>query len=260
LQNSALRRLKWKAYRWLRRPSIIFNHPLGYRLLLEFSDVAAPALYDGWYEEAEAEKIVELVQPGMTVLDIGAHIGYFTLLMAVRVGPLGKVYAFEPNPAVYRKLTANLALNARCSDGRVLVHNVALSAQNGEAEFFCPIDGYEGVGGLKDTKRAPLGSVTRVPIRTLDTVIEREGIRKLDFIKMDIEGGELDALRGAERTLAAMRPTILFEACDLNTEPYGYRVFHLLDYLERRGYEVKQAGLSQNFLATPKAQCKLMAG
>jgi FkbM family methyltransferase len=207
----------------------------------------------GEYEPEETQKILELVQPGMTVLDVGAYIGYFTLLMAVRVGPLGKVFAFEANPNVYRRLTQNLALNLDRLDSRVALRRLALSSKDDDqAEFFCPIDGYEGVGGLKNTRRAPLGNVARVPVRTLDAFIESESISKVDFIKMDIEGGELDALRGAERTLAAMRPVILFEACDLNTEPYGYRVFELLEYLERRGYTVKQVGLGQNFVATPR--------
>jgi FkbM family methyltransferase len=253
LRNRALRRLKWRAYRWLRRPSVVCDHPFGYRIRLESSDVSAHQVYFGYYEAEETERIFELVQPGMTVLDVGAYIGYFTLLMAVRVGPQGKVYAFEPNPNMYRRLIGNLALNAEHSDGRVVPQQVALSAHDGEAEFFCPIDGLEGVGGLRDTKRAPVASVKRVPIRTLDGFVERERMTKVDFIKMDIEGGELDALRGAEGMLSTMRPTILFEACELNTAPYGYRVFEILDHLEQRDYVVKQAGMmGQNFLATPR--------
>jgi hypothetical protein len=94
--------------------------------------------------------------------------------------------------------------------------------------------------------------VTRVPVRTLDAFIEGEGITNVDFIKMDIEGGELDALRGAERTLSTLRPRLLFEAYELNTAPYGYRVFEILDHLERRGYVVERAGMGPNFLATPR--------
>jgi hypothetical protein len=68
---------------------------------------------------------------------------------------------------------------------------------------------------------------------------------------MDIEGGELDVLRGGARMLEILRPTILFEAYEANTAPYGYRVFEILSFLEQRGYIVKQAGMSFNFLAMP---------
>jgi FkbM family methyltransferase len=253
LQRAAVRRLKWAWFRGLRRPSIVYDHYLGYRLKLLSSDDPTHDIYFGRYEPEETGKILELVQPGMTVLDVGANLGYFTLLMALRVGPEGKVHAFEPNPAMHKRLLDNLALNPRYADGRVAVYRLALSASTGEADFFCPADGNEGVGGLRDTKRAPVVGVARVSTQRLDELVETQRITKLDFIKMDIEGGELDALRGAERTLSGMKPVILFEAYELNTAPYGYRVFEILSYLEERGYVVTQAGMMAfNFLATPK--------
>jgi FkbM family methyltransferase len=249
-----VRRLKWLTYRHLLpcRSIVTFDHSLGSRLRLEFSDVSAPHIYFGTYEREETSLIRELVRPGMTVLDIGANIGYFTLLIASKLGPHGTVHAFEPNPAMLTRLKENIALNPEYNDGRVVFHQVALGANTGEANFFCPVLGHEGVGGLRNTGRAPLSHILRLPVQTLDLFLESEGIGKLDLIKLDVEGGELDVMRGGERTLAAFRPMILFEACELNTLAYGYRVFELLSYLEQRNYVVTQAGLGQNFLATPK--------
>jgi FkbM family methyltransferase len=247
------RRLKWLVFKHvLRRSSIVCDHSLGYRIRAEFCNLSAPHIYFGFYEPEETQQIVESVHPGMTVLDVGANIGYFALLMAKRVGLGGKVHAFEPNPTICAKLRENVALNPECNDGRMAIHEVALGATTGDAEFFCPIEGHEGVGGLRDTNRAPLSMAIHVTVRTLDSFVESEKFTRLDFIKMDIEGGELDALRGGERTLRDFRPKLLFEAFEPNTEPYGYRVFEILSYLEQRGYIVKQAGMAPNFVATPK--------
>ena len=247
-----LRRLKWLVYKLLHRRSIVADDLLGFRLRLEFSDVSAPHIYFGYYEQEEASLVCKLVRPGVTALDVGANIGYFTLLIASRAGPQGKVHAFEPNPSMFKRLTENVLLNPEFTDGRVMLHQIALGVDAGEAEFFCPIVGHEGVGGLKDTERAPLSNIIRTPVQTLDGFVRDERIDRIDFIKMDVEGGELDVLRGGDRALAILRPTILFEACELNTTAYGYRVFEILNYLEQRNYIVTQAGMGQNFLATPK--------
>ncbi len=112
--------------------------------------------------------------------------------------------------------------------------------------------GREGVGGLKDIQRAPLGKVIKVAVQTLDRFLAEQSIARVDFIKMDVEGGELGVLRGAARMLKELRPTILFEAYEDNTAHYNYRVFDILSYLEQREYQVKQAGMSYNFIAIPR--------
>jgi FkbM family methyltransferase len=225
---------------------------MGYRLRVAFTDVSAPLIYFGQYEQEESGLIAHLVRPGMTVLDIGANIGYFTLLMASLVGPRGQVHAIEPNPIMLQRVEANIVLNPPLQDGRIKTHHLALGAKSGHADFFCPNTGHEGVGGLKDIKRAPLDQVIQVPVATLDGFVQAQGIEKLDFIKMDIEGGELDVLRGGERALRQLRPVWLFEACELNTAPYGYRAPEILSYLEQRDYRVKQAGAGDNFIGEPK--------
>ena len=247
------KRTKWHVYRWTRNSQgIVSSSEQGYKIRLHFSDVSAPHIYFGYYEPEETLQVCQLVSSGMIAMDIGANIGYFMLLMANRVGPEGRVYGLEPNPLLFTRLKENVDLNPGLSDGRVVLHQAALGARDEEAEFFCPILGHEGVGGLKNTNRAPLSETIRVPVRTMDGFLAAERIDRLHFIKMDVEGGELDVLRGAQRALEELRPTILFEAFEANTAPYGYRVFEILSYLEQRGFIVKQVGMGQNFLATPK--------
>ena len=194
----------------------------GFKLLIKKTDFSAIFFYSDDYETEETNLIAEIIKPGMTVLDIGGNIGYFTLLMAHLVSREGKIHTFEPNPPIYSRLVKNIEINPELNDGRITLHKIALSSKEGETTFYCPIEGHEGVGGLKNTERASIEKTIKVKTQTLDNFIIDKNIKKIDFIKMDIEGGELDVLKGADNVLEKIRPIILFEANELNTAPYGY--------------------------------------
>lgn len=137
------------------------------------------------------------VRPGATVIDAGAHIGVYSLLFSHWVGPTGRVEAFEPDPATADRLEANLKRNRLVN---VHVHRCAL----GEAETRLPLNvtadpGFNSfgvpAGGSSVARRVP------VPVTTLDLFCRREGIDHIDLLKMDIEGWEVPAFRGAGRLL-----------------------------------------------------------
>ncbi|HEX7572129.1 MAG TPA: FkbM family methyltransferase [Bacteroidota bacterium] len=248
-----IRRIRWQLMGAVSPRRILVRTPFGGSMILSHSDGSGPQIFMGEYESDESRIIRETVTPGMVALDVGANIGYFTLLMAQNVGSTGKIHAFEPNPVMLHRLEQNIALNPGVRDGRISVHPYALGSLDGEAEFFCPVEGFEGAGGLQNTNRAPVLSVKTVPVRTLDTAVREERIGAIGFIKMDIEGGEFGVLKKGLHTLSQMQPTILFEAYEGNTAPYGYRVFEILAFLEAAGFCVRQAGMSYNFIAVPKA-------
>lgn len=133
------------------------------------------------------------IRAGETVIDCGAFIGEFTLYAARAVGPAGKVIAFEPDPVIYRKLVANIALNGF---GNVIAINKGVWSTQGALKFVGDgIKGYSFLAAAKDE------SAIDVPVTTLDSELERLAVAKVDFIKMDIEGAEIEAIKGAERTL-----------------------------------------------------------
>jgi FkbM family methyltransferase len=190
-------------------------------------------MYNG-FEEAEMRFVERLLRPGMTVLDIGAHHGLYTLLAAKRVGRSGRVIAFEPSPRERDRLAKHLRVN-RCRN--VEVASCAVGDEPGEAELFL-VDGFRDWGNsLRPPAVAELTCKVKVPVRRLDDVLAELGVARVDFIKLDAEGGELAVLEGARKLLqTAPRPAILAEVEDVRTEPWGYQAREIMQLLARWNY------------------------
>lgn len=141
-------------------------------------------------------------QPGQTVIDAGANVGFFSLRHARSVGPTGKVFAFEPNPAVFRLLQHNVEKNGL---KQVSCHQMALGEQVGSLQF------------TSDPRATSCGHVAEgeeagapVPATTLDALVEEHGLTQIDLIKLDVEGYEPHILRGGlQRALACTRRIVM---------------------------------------------------
>lgn len=192
--------------------TVIAELPGDLRLFLDLADrVIGMNILEGGYELEEVEYIRSCIAPGDHVLDIGANIGYFTVLMASWVGQAGSVVAFEPAPANLRLLTRSIAENG--FDERVRVFSGVVADDTGEADLLS-VDvryGFNSGGAFiaGDSAPTPLEHRrTRVKKTKLDAL---EMPRPVSFIKMDIEGAEALALRGAKELLTADRPRVLAE-------------------------------------------------
>jgi FkbM family methyltransferase len=207
--------------------------PYGAWWLAEKGALDHELMYNG-FEETEMRFVQRLLRPGMTVLDIGAHHGLYTLLSAKRVGRRGRVIAFEPSPRECRRLAKHVRVN-RC--GNVEVEACAVGDRQGEAELFM-VDGFRDWGNSLRPPAVPEPTrQVRVPVRRLDDVLAERGIERVDFIKLDAEGGELGALEGAKRLLqTAPRPAILAEVEDIRTRPWGYPAREIMQLLARWNY------------------------
>lgn len=190
-------------------------------------------LMSGGFEKAELEFVTGFLKPGMIVLDIGAHHGLYTLLSSKLVGPGGKVVAFEPSPRERKRLQRHLALNRIRN---VTVESVAVGAVASEADLYLA----EGADDWCNSLRRPaesVGRTVRVQVRTLADVSRELGLTKIDFIKLDVEGAELDALKGAEALFSgAHRPVILAEVYDIRTRPFGYEAREIVKFLSDLKY------------------------
>lgn len=162
--------------------------------------------YPSVYEQAKHRFLRRHCRPGSDVLDIGAHIGLFTVVMARCVAPNGRVYSFEPSDDSRRALVETVRLNG-CQD-LVSVRPEAVSSASGQAYFYCaetPVCNSNSlVAGAARSHGVTVSTVS------VDEFVEAHGLR-VACIKVDAEGSEIHILRGARRTLERSRPALAVE-------------------------------------------------
>lgn len=158
--------------------------------------------------EPEMQEAIRLfVKSGNVVFDVGANVGFFSLLAAQQVGPSGKIFSFEPLENNAKWVRHNFELNG-VQNGTVRVE--ALGGENTEAEFI--ISKTMTLGRLSSTGEAPDEvSRVKVPVRKLDTLISEKAIEYPNLIKVDIEGAETEFLKGAHETIKKSKPVLLIE-------------------------------------------------
>jgi FkbM family methyltransferase len=169
-----------------------------------------------------------------TFVDVGANQGLYTLI-AARYMAHGQVVAFEPLTAEAKKLSSNVLMNRYTN---VRVEETALGAFEGEAEMFMVLSGKAGYSSLRppaDDVSADSARV-RVKVSTIDHYVLSGDLMSLDLVKIDVEGGELDVLRGAERAIDTYQPVFLIEVEDRRTRQWGYPASEILRFLSERGY------------------------
>ncbi len=157
-------------------------------------------------ERSELALFRRHLMPGMTVVDMGANVGFYTAQMSRRVGPTGKVYAFEPDPFC-AELLRERARRLRLTN--VLVENFALGAQEGEATLFCSNrDRAENCTHVLEPA-VPVETI-RVPVTSLDAYCRDHRIEPIDALKMDVEGDEVSTLRGMRGIMTRRPPAWMF--------------------------------------------------
>jgi FkbM family methyltransferase len=188
----------------------------------------------GYYESEKQRQIAREVRPSGVFWDIGANVGFYSLLASKLVGA-GKVFAFEPAPRNVSYLKKHLALN-QVSNVEVLA--IAVSDRNGVASFAAEQTGFMG-------RLSGEGSLT-VSTATLDSLVAEGKVLPPDYVKMDIEGGELLALHGGRETFQRFRP-ILFLAthgkeigkeCSRLLESWGYECRSMMQPTDSESGEV----------------------
>ena len=224
-------------YRWLKWFSSIplpVKLPFGAWWLAEH-DFCGIAIILGGFENTERAFVENFLQSGMVVIDVGAHHGFYTLLASEKIGPAGRVLAFEPSPRERKKLLRHLRLN-QCSN--VKIWDCALGREAGNADLFVINGAQTGCNSLRPPIAMQPTKTLPIRVASLDECLEREGIEHVDFIKMDVEGAEMEVLNGATRLLDRRpRPVLLCEVQDIRTAPWGYPAKAIIDFLRQRGFQ-----------------------
>ncbi|MCC6454898.1 MAG: FkbM family methyltransferase [Caldilineaceae bacterium] len=184
----------------------------------------------GSYDPLMTNWLKAHVHEGDGCWDVGAERGWFSLLMGDLVGPTGRVDSFEANPETFAKLKANITRNRF---DWVRAHNTAVLAKVGEARFEVPTQDSGAGHVVQSTSKDGMA----VPATTLDEMVERTGITKLNFIKIDIEGSETAALTGGQRAIERFRPKLLIEYNRSALRRAGSSVEELDHMLEELNYE-----------------------
>ncbi len=186
----------------------------------------------GLYEAETYALFRKILRPEMVVVDIGAHIGYFTRLFARCVGPHGRVYAFEADPVNFALLTHNTK-----GLQTVRLCELAVTDKKGMVDFYH----YDDKSGAHSTlPNVPLNYTKRklaVPATDLDSWLTENGVTGVEVIKMDIEGGESAALRGMKATLESAR-VLVTECAPAWIEAAGGSTLSFLKTIESHGFEI----------------------
>lgn len=190
------------------------------------------ALRRGEVESLTTNLFACVIRPGMVVVDIGAFVGWYTLLAARQVGERGKVYAFEPDPRNYELLSENLRVNQL--DSQVICLPQAVADRAGFQRFFHGADRRRGslIPSIDEE------TSTMVPTVVLDEIFDRS--LQVDVVKLDVDGGEVHALRGMRETLTRAAPTVkLFVECNPESLRYaGESAQSLVAELRELGFAV----------------------
>lgn len=222
---------------WVLHPRLPLRYQLasGGVLLLEPGHSFTHCFWPGVdkYEPDVRAALLHFLKLGDTFLDCGANIGYFSVLAGGVVGTGGRVVAVEANPVTFALLERNLEVNG-CG---IAVH-CALTPVPGEVQLFVPRQGGDVYSSLRKGGLVNGDDIESIMVngRTLDDVVLSLGIDRVDVLKIDIEGGELDVLRSASRLLREMRPVVVCEY-GTNTWPaFGATAKGLLELLGQCGY------------------------
>jgi FkbM family methyltransferase len=208
-------------------------------LVVELDPRLHKEMLSGRFEPQIQRTIQELLSEGDTAFDVGAHLGYFSLSMATRVGGSGHVVAFEPNPSVAERLRRNVVQPASSLGSIVTPVATALGAQSGRLPFASGADSSTG-------RLSPDGDLD-VEVTTLDEVAERFGEPRL--VKIDVEGAEVDVLRGGRRLIARRFAAFVIEAHSEHLEQACVRLLESLGY--RCGRIQNEPGGTAHLLARP---------
>jgi FkbM family methyltransferase len=206
-------------------------------------------LLEGMWDPTLTRFINSTLKPGDVFIDVGAHVGYFTLLAGRRVGPLGTVLSIEPNPVALEELRLNVE---RSHLGNVLLAHTACGDSYDPVRLYLHTESNSSMASLS-AANATSGATVDVACTRLDDLCQERGVARVQLVKIDVEGAELSVLRGMERILREMRPVIVLELDPHLLAGFGATPDSILALLSACDYRVVPLGGHSNYVCRPGA-------
>lgn len=219
---------------------ISYNLASGIDIKLNSSGQIAEMLYVDKFEDCVIERVTKFIKPGMNMIDAGANVGLYSILAGKIMKNDGRIWAFEPASDTVKTLKSNLKLNKiNCvevvhsalfsKDGQIL--NLVYNNECLDAERFLSI--------INTVENKNLSRVETIETITLDSFFKKKNNLKIDFIKIDIEGSEFDALNGAKDILKNNKNiVIMFENAPICLKKFGYDQNNLYNFLRNLGFSI----------------------
>ena len=211
--------------------------PNGSKFYCYTDSIVSEKIFSETFENEELDFIAKFLRPDEQFVDIGAHSGLFTIHGAKIVGSKGSIISFEPTPETHKRLVENIKLN---NLENVKAFSKAISAQNGCLDFYTIKDGFEAWNSLAPPPKSK--SFEKITVETIQ--IDRIAEMELDFeksalIKIDVEGWELELLKGGKKLFEMKNaPSLMVEFTDENVTNAGTTCKELYQYLSHLGYKL----------------------
>ncbi|WP_057939945.1 FkbM family methyltransferase [Algoriphagus resistens] len=235
----------------------------GVSMKVDISKQMGNAIYwRGAHDWAPIFVLEKFLKAGDTFIDVGANQGEYSLWAARKVGDHGKVVAFEPMPQLFGQLKENIRLN-KSFQKSVTPVQLGLSDKKGEVILYASEDSNEGTNTIYTTDKFSI-ELGKIELDTLDKQLNELSIEEVNFLKVDVEGAELQVLKGSLNTLKKYRPILLLEINKDACIAGGYLPEDILELLKPFNYSFSKIGIRGslskidqlpdfcNILATPQ--------
>jgi FkbM family methyltransferase len=188
------------------------------------------------FEHDDLEFVRFFLKPGGTFVDIGSNIGLYSLIASDKVGKNGKVYAFEPTPETYQRLRNNILVN---KFDNIVSYKKAVSNKTGIEQFSISLDGYDAWNSLGKPSEGKIIEKITIDTISLDDFFQMNNITNIDLIKIDVEGWEVNVLRGGENYFRSTKSAaLIIEFTDINLLNAGFCAYDLFSILKDFGYQL----------------------
>ncbi len=192
------------------------------------------------YEKENFDFLTASVNPGDTVLDVGAHIGLFAVIASKLTGAGGKVIAFEPAPATFSLLEQTVRINK--AENTIVTIQKAVGKEPGKTTFFISDSVADNSNSLVSyLGDRPLNGID-IDITSIDTIVSERKSGKIAFIKIDVEGAEYDTIRGAAHTFKTLRPYAIVAIHPIPIVAKGDRLEDIYDFIHALNYRIMADG------------------